>query len=128
MKYVHYDASGNILGFYSDEIHLDRIPAGSIPISDDDWQECLQNQGFRKIDLKTKKIIYCVPPLPPIEELFRRIRNRRNILLAESDWVMLPDVVMQDALKNQWIAYRKALRDLPETCDPISPNWPIKPG
>lgn len=53
------------------------------------------------------------------------IRNRRNSLLSETDWMGNSDVTMTDA----WKTYRQALRDLPaNTSDPDNPSWPTPPS
>ena len=39
------------------------------------------------------------------------LRNKRNILLAETDWMANSDVTMSDA----WKTYRQALRDITKT-------------
>lgn len=52
------------------------------------------------------------------------VRNRRNALLAESDWTQLSDAPV-DAMA--WAGYRQALRDI--TSQPSFPDvvWPEKP-
>lgn len=58
------------------------------------------------------------------EQAFLRLRQRRNELLAETDYFGMPDVTMSDEMR----AYRQALRDLPaNTEDPTNPVWPTKP-
>ena len=58
-------------------------------------------------------------------DCLRRLRNQRNELLAETDYLALSDVTMTDEMA----AYRQALRDLPaNTADPANPVWPTKPG
>ena len=53
------------------------------------------------------------------------LRRRRNLLLAETDYMGLSDNTMSTAWKN----YRQALRDLPaSTSDPENPTWPTKPS
>ena len=47
-------------------------------------------------------------------EPMRLLRQQRNQLLAQSDWMALSDRVMTQAQ----IDYRQALRDLPATADP----------
>jgi hypothetical protein len=47
-------------------------------------------------------------------EPMRKLREQRNQLLAESDWMAVSDRTMTQAQ----IDYRQALRDLPETADP----------
>ena len=53
------------------------------------------------------------------------LRNERNRLLAETDYLALPDVTMSEEMRN----YRQQLRDLPaNTEDPENPVWPVKPA
>ncbi|SUZ59482.1 uncharacterized protein METZ01_LOCUS12336 [marine metagenome] len=52
------------------------------------------------------------------------IRNHRNNLLAETDWMALPDVTMSDA----WKTYRQELRDIPASNTVYADvTWPPKP-
>jgi YesN/AraC family two-component response regulator len=48
------------------------------------------------------------------EEPLRQLRQQRNQLLQQSDWMAVSDRTMTQAQ----IDYRQALRDLPETADP----------
>jgi len=67
-------------------------------------------------------------------EPMRLLREERNRLIAETDWMANSDVVMSD----EWRAYRQALRDLPENSNPVldydnlptkisGVTWPVKP-
>ena len=52
------------------------------------------------------------------------VRNQRNYLISETDWMALSDVTMSDA----WTTYRQALRDIPaQSGFPASVTWPTKP-
>ncbi len=52
---------------------------------------------------------------PPSEEYkWTLIRDYRNQLLLRSDWSQLADAPFSADEKNQWTAYRQALRDLPQ--------------
>ena len=68
------------------------------------------------------------------EELLREypwkiLRRERNKRLAEVDWIFSEDYAIDDASYQQWLTYRKALRDLPSTTeDPMNPVWPEKPA
>ena len=54
-------------------------------------------------------------------ELANEARNKRNQLLAETDWTASSDVTMSDAMT----AYRQALRDVPaQEGFPTTINWP----
>jgi len=53
-----------------------------------------------------------------------QLRQRRNQLLAETDYLALADSTLTDEMRD----YRQALRDLPaNTVDPANPVWPTKP-
>ena len=57
--------------------------------------------------------------------LLDNLRNQRNRLLTETDYLALSD----QTLTAEMAAYRQALRDLPaNTTDPANPVWPVKPG
>ena len=53
------------------------------------------------------------------------LRARRNMLLAETDYLALSDATLSEEMRT----YRQALRDLPaNTSDPANPTWPVKPS
>ena len=58
---------------------------------------------------------------------FAKLRNKRNRLLAETDYLALKDITLSNDMK----AYRKALRDLPASYDNSTVvgtiTWPEKP-
>jgi len=59
------------------------------------------------------------------DQLFLRLRIKRDRLLADTDWWALSDVTMT----AEQTAYRQALRDLPaNTSDPANPSWPTPPS
>ena len=53
------------------------------------------------------------------------IRNHRDRLLTETDWMALGDVTMSDA----WKTYRQLLRDIPDSNTTYADvTWPTKPS
>ena len=59
------------------------------------------------------------------EQPWNELRQERNRLIAETDYLALSD----STLTTEMSAYRQALRDLPaNTTDPANPVWPVKPG
>ena len=65
------------------------------------------------------------PEVPSNDWYLKDLRNKRNQLLAETDFYALSDVTMSDEMKT----YRQALRDLPaNTSDPANPTYPTKPS
>jgi len=52
---------------------------------------------------------------------WNELREKRDELLAKTDYAALKDTELSDAMKK----YRQALRDLPaNTSDPTNPSWP----
>jgi len=63
-----------------------------------------------------------IPYMEPVEEM----RWKRNILLAASDWTQTADAPVD---REEWAAYRQALRDFPATWEPSEVcNFPLAPG
>jgi len=61
----------------------------------------------------------------PDEWVWERLRNRRNQLIADCDWRVVPDASWDT---TPWLTYRQALRDLPDTTsDPRLAQWPVAP-
>jgi len=66
-------------------------------------------------------------------EPLRLLRQKRNQLLAATDWRATVDYPSSD--QTEWLNYRQALRDFPETADPqLDENgqltnviWPLSP-
>ena len=53
------------------------------------------------------------------------IRQERNQLLSETDWMANSDITMSD----EWRTYRQALRDIPsQEGFPNTVTWPTKPS
>ena len=54
------------------------------------------------------------------------IRSRRDVLMAQSDWMAMPD---SPAISDAWTTYRTALRNLPASeSDPDDITWPDVPS
>jgi len=56
------------------------------------------------------------------------IRNERNDLLKETDWVVSKASETGVAITDAWKTYRQALRDVPTQSDPDNITWPTKPS
>tara|TARA_Y100001972_G_C7434272_1_gene223348 strand:- start:81 stop:374 length:294 start_codon:yes stop_codon:yes gene_type:complete len=55
-----------------------------------------------------------------------KLRNQRNSLLSQTDWMSLPDA---PTMSNAWKTYRQELRDITKkykTLDEV--KWPTKPS
>ena len=62
---LNYDSeTGQILGFYSNEIEYQSIPEPYVEIDEVAYYYCINNQGCRKVDIETKNIISFEPVIP----------------------------------------------------------------
>jgi hypothetical protein len=59
------------------------------------------------------------------ETLWERVREVRNVLLLETDWIVLPDTIVIN--KDAWLDYRQALRDMTNVDNPFDVIIPTKP-
>ena len=65
-------------------------------------------------------------PIPALERIAATARTKRDNLLAQTDWTQAVDV--PQATKDLWVAYRQALRDVPQQSGfPTEIVWPVKP-
>ena len=59
------------------------------------------------------------------------LRAKRNKLLNESDYIVLPDSSIPSAKKSEWMTYRTALRNLTQGLDTVEKInnvvYPLKP-
>ena len=71
-------------------------------------------------------------------EAMRLLREVRNQLLSETDWMIVKSTETGVAISNDWKTYRQALRDLPASSSPSldeyyelnfsSVTWPTEPS
>ena len=59
-------------------------------------------------------------------DMWGEIREIRDTLLTETDWVSGDDV--PTGHKTKWQAYRQALRDVTNQSDPYNITWPTEPS
>ena len=69
-------------------------------------------------------------PLPADSpaDAWEAVRAKRDQLIADSDWTMIPGATVDQAA---WAAYRQVLRDLPQTYAATGPEsvvWPVEPS
>lgn len=69
-------------------------------------------------------------PKPPLslEDRLRLALEERERRLRATDYLMLPDYPISDEMRQKVVAYRQALRDLPEQDEwPDIVDWPHQP-
>ena len=64
-----------------------------------------------------------------LAENWTTIRQQRDRLLTESDWVIIKakEEHINTSIDDNWITYRTALRDITKQSDPTNITWPTKP-
>lgn len=94
--------------------------------SGETWESIRLPEGYEKppkeeFETKLQQLIE--------EHKWKDFRQERNQRLAEVDWIFSTDYQIHDDSYQQWLTYRKALRDLPSlTEDPENPVWPEQPA
>lgn len=65
----------------------------------------------------------------------KQLREIRDRLLSECDWVVVKYLELNQPLPSKWSSYRQQLRDLPSNSSPFYDGeilsgitWPIKPS
>ena len=64
------------------------------------------------------------------EKNFSNIRNQRNMLLQETDWIVIREREQAGSVHNfeAFMKYRQELRDIPTKYNKVSlVKWPTKP-
>jgi hypothetical protein len=87
MKYTTLDTNGLPTGFYSDDIH-DNIPKGAIAITDEQWLECINNQGARKF-INGALVAYVASVT--LEQVQATKLAEAKAYLASTDYMMTSD-------------------------------------
>lgn len=83
---------------------------------EDGLRFCLKTFGYPLGELKAD------------EDYAAEAREKRNALIAETDYMAMPDYPLDDEKKAAVLAYRQALRDVPEQAGfPRQIDWPTKP-
>lgn len=84
------------------------------------------NQEYQRMFWNSENLKYVVEDIPN-EELWDRIRDERDRLLAKCDWTMAADAP-EDLNFHEWEMYRQRLRDLPSLYEnPKDVIFPISP-
>lgn len=64
----------------------------------------------------------------PLDRAQRNIRNRRDGLLAQTDWIVVMHTEKGTSVPTEWAVYRQALRDITaQEGFPFNVVWPTQP-
>lgn len=84
----------------------------------------------QRVDLETGELVTIHPDNSTEKKLLlaQECKDRRSELLAASDWTQLPDAALTDEQREEWRAYRQALRDITQQAGfPTDIRWPEAP-
>ena len=91
------------------------------------WESIIFPEGYEKppkeeFEAKLQELIDAQP--------WKELRKERNKRIAQTDYLAIPDYPHPtEEVKQAWLDYRQALRDLPaNTTDPENPIWPTPPN
>ena len=116
--------------YWKDGFYLEQIE-GSVKITDEYWQELLEEQSQGK-QITTREDGYPIAMAYEItsEMLEKQARSRRDALLKETVDSLNPMrwEALTELQKDDWRIYRQALLDVPQQEGfPVNVVWPIHP-
>lgn len=117
-------------GFYSLDIHGDKIPSDAVEVTEDLHRQLMDGQmaGNEIVPDKNGRPVLLAQKKPDDIQLAARARAERTDKLYSCDWTVLPDVPMNEKTRVEWITYRQALRDVPlQPTFPQKIDWPTPP-
>ena len=122
-----YDFSGEDYEIIETEVDVQGFKvSGHISSTPDDISYHLSWDGTTVSTDDTAKAAW------ELTEQWKRIRERRNRLLSESDWTQGGDSPLTTQKKSDWAKYRTSLRTLPEDQSSKTKysdiTWPTKPS
>jgi hypothetical protein len=125
MKTFYAKSSG---GFYAGD--HPSIPNDAVEISSDVHKEMLHGQTLGKVIMADENGFPVLqdPPEKTAEELAIVAREKRDKLIAETDFMVMPDYPLTKSALTKVKTYRQSLRDI--TKQPSFPSeiiWPEKP-
>ncbi|KIF50963.1 tail fiber assembly protein [Vibrio owensii] len=64
-----------------------------------------------------------------LENYWGMVRQKRDELIAKTDWTQVPDVPLTESKKTEFANYRQSLRDIPQNYShPDDIVWPDMPA
>lgn len=112
MKRVFFSRSTK--GFYIEEINKN-VPDDVVEISHEKYEELLNKSYNCRIEIDENGFPYSGKEIEiKQDDAKEEVIIKRNILLSESDWTILPDAPFTKVQKDEWKIYRQALRDITE--------------
>lgn len=111
--YATINENGEYTGFYTKELHGDKIPTPTVELNEEQWKQAhtqVKEGKWKWIDGVHTFVPYEQSLLDSIEE--NKLRFRRNELLKLSDWTQIPNNPLTPQKQAEWAEYRQKLRDV----------------
>ncbi len=115
--------AGAIIARYSDALFIEPVAGpGQLLL---DLPSNMIGEAIISVVASDNEYIFTVDQ-SSIDLQWKNIRQHRNTLLSNCDWIVsITDYNM--ANKNDWVAYRQALRDITKQENPFRVIWPVVP-
>ena len=111
--YATINENGEYTGFYTKELHGDKIPTPNVELNEEQWKQAhtqVKEGKWKWIDGVHTFVPHPQSVLDSIEE--NKLRFRRNELLKLSDWTQIPNNPLTPQKQAEWADYRQKLRDV----------------
>ena len=88
-RFIEYnELTGEFEGFYNTHTRdIEEIPSNSIEITEEEFENCMKEQGGYKVDLDNQTLEYSPPPAPTLEEIqsnkLRKVRTNAGELIND---------------------------------------------
>jgi len=123
---MNYNIDPNVFPTFGNAINkaLGRIASFSVELGEGEYTADKLLEWNEEGAPPTEADVNAALALLRSEYPMHRLRAKRDALIAETDWWVMPDRTPT----QEQLDYRQALRDLPaNTTDPENPVWPTKP-
>lgn len=123
--YATINENGEYTGFYTKEIHGDKIPTPNVELNEEQWTQAYSysREGkWKWINGEHTFVPYLQTQLDEWE--LDAVRIKRNELLIKSDWTQIPNNPLTSEQQAEWADYRQRLRDMTNTKPYIFPIPP----
>ena len=122
----------NIISHHNIQDTEHTIEIASPPLNANGFPSLVTNEGHYKykyvngalIELTQEEIL---SHPNRVANKLNEIRNERNALFSECDYVLMPDSQASQNCKDSYIIYRQELRDITNNIDVDDFTWPSKP-
>lgn len=126
---LYYSAKS--CGFYDESIHAkEQIPLDAVSVTVEEYQELLtaQGKGKRITADSNGNPVAIDPPTPTGEQLALAVRTKRDQLISDTDYLIMPDYPITTDKLGLVKTYRQLLRDITKQLGfPVNIDWPQMP-